>query len=187
MAHADNISQAELARQIARRLDASFDRSKVQKLLVGSRDMSAEELLVIEDITGFPAPLARDSSFVPLVAWSDAAKLSNPGWKLPAGNVRMPFFDLGAGDFFATKVEGDAMDRYSPEGSIIVANKAERELIHDRSYVFSLKGETIYRIWQGGEHPYLATHSTAPSIPPIFFKKGDLEVVGRVKRSVFEL
>ena len=38
------------------------------------------------------------------------------------------------------------MDRVSPDGSIIVVNKAERELMNGRPYVFSLRGETTYKL-----------------------------------------
>lgn len=95
--------------------------------------------------------------------------------------------DLGRGDFFATRVVGDSMDRVSPEGSIIVVNRADREVVTGRHYIFSIKGETTYKTWHAGNPPMLKPFSTNLSHDPIFFRKKDFEVVGRVVRSIIDL
>jgi len=63
--HAD-MSQAELARQLTRRLRREIDRAAVQKMTIARpkkgqkpRKVAADELLAIEEITGYPAPAER--------------------------------------------------------------------------------------------------------------------------------
>lgn len=125
---------------------------------------------------------------VPLLAWVSAGKLGDPETQIPVEDVPLlAFADLGHGDFFALKVVGDSMDRVSPEGSVIVVNRADRELISDRAYVFSLNGETTYKRWNA-DPPYLAPDSWNGSHKPIFLtKKTDIEVVGRVCRTLLDL
>ncbi|QDM26973.1 LexA family transcriptional regulator [Tardiphaga sp. vice304] len=126
---------------------------------------------------------------VPLLDQVTAGRLKTPSSQIPVEDVPLlAFADLGRGEFFALKVDGDSMDRYSPEGSTIVVNKAERTLVNGKCYVFSLRGETTYKMWQGGETPHLAPYSTNPINKPIFFKKkSDIEVIGRVRKSLLDL
>lgn len=100
----------------------------------------------------------------------------------------LAFADLGRGEFFALRVEGDSMDRWSPDGSVIVVNRADREPVNGKAYVFFHKTEgTTYKLWHA-EPEYLEPHSTNPANKPIFIKrKKDLEVVGRVRRTVLDL
>jgi len=60
------MSQAELARQLTRRLRREIDRAAVQKMTIARpkkgqkpRKVAADELLAIEEITGYPAPAER--------------------------------------------------------------------------------------------------------------------------------
>lgn len=132
-----------------------------------------------------PDPL----TWVPQLDWVAAGKLTEPTSQIPHEDVPLlAFADLGRGDFFALRVQGNSMDRYSPEGSIIVVNKADRTLISGKCYVFSLRGKTTYKRWHGEDPPYLAPYSTDPSHEPTFVggKKG-FEVVGRVRRTVLDL
>lgn len=126
---------------------------------------------------------------VPLLDTVTAGKLRPSSSQIPVEDVPLlAFADLGRGEFFALRVEGDSMDRISPEGSVIVVNKAERTLVNGRYYVFSHRGETTFKMWQGGDPQHLAPYSTNPANKPIFFKKkSHLEVIGRVKRTILEL
>ncbi len=130
---------------------------------------------------------------VPLLDTVTAGKLKTPSSQIPLGDVPLlAFADLGRGDWFALKVEdkgdGDSMDRISPPGSILLVNKADRELRHGKCYIFSIEGETSYKMWQDGEPPYMAPYSTNPIHKPIFVKrKRDFDVIGRVKRTVLDL
>lgn len=198
MLHA-NMSQADLARQLSEHLRTDFDRSKVNKIILDKRKVSADELLAIEQITGYPAPAALRAATdeektkiirVPLLDSVPAGKLQAPISQLPVEDVPLlAFADLGRGDFIALTVKGDSMDRISPDGSVIVINKADRTLVSGRPYVFSVRGEATFKIWRP-EPPRLAPFSTNPIHEPQFVKnKADAEkyVVGRVRRSVLDL
>jgi SOS-response transcriptional repressor LexA len=133
---------------------------------------------------GEAIPLAR----VPLLDWVSAGRLVPPTSQIPLEDVPLlAFADLGRGEFFALRVEGDSMDRLSPDGSTIVVNKTERELLNGRAYVFSVRGETTYKLWHD-DPAFLQPFSTNPIHMPIFFKrKKDFEVIGRVRRTMLDL
>jgi len=191
MQHAENMSQSELARRLAVRLRTGFDRSKIYKILKDERDVTAEEMLAIEEITGFPAPAEARTALVPvpLVDWVSAGRLASAESQLPVEKVPLlAFADLGHGDFFATKVKGDSMDRVSPEGSVIIVDRNDKTLVGGKCYIFSIKGETTFKMYQADDPPYLAPYSTNPSNKPIFpKKKSEWEIVGRVKRTLLDL
>lgn len=132
----------------------------------------------------------RDNiSIVPLIDSVSAGRLTSPASQISIEDVPLlAFADLGPGDFFATRVEGTSMDRISPDGSVIVVNRHERDLFSGRCYVFAYRGETTFKRWQGGDPSYLEPFSTDSVHKPIFVrKKKDLEVIGRVKRTVLDL
>ncbi|WP_315759338.1 S24 family peptidase [Bradyrhizobium sp. SZCCHNRI2007] len=186
--------------EAAQRVDG-LERNYIQDFLKGKkRSFSAAKLPLVAQALGWTVtelqgtPPRRSSgatpriTMVPLLDRVTAGRLRSPASQIPVEDVPLlAFADLGRGEFFALEVDGDSMDRYSPEGSIIIVNKAERDLVNGRCYVFSLHGETTYKMWQNGEVPYLAPHSTNSANKPIFFKKRDLEVIGRVKRTLLNL
>ncbi len=178
-----------------------LERNYIQDFLKGKkRSFSAGKLPLVAKALGWttaelqgnePKRLSGSNpriTMVPLLDRVTAGRLRSPSSQIPVEDVPLlAFADLGRGEFFALEVEGDSMDRYSPDGSVIVVNKAERDLVNGRCYVFSLNGETTYKMWQGGAVPYLSPFSTNSSNKPIFFKKRDLEVIGRVKRTLLDL
>lgn len=125
---------------------------------------------------------------VPLISWVSAGDLADAESRVPLDDVPMlAVADLGRGNFFALRVEGDSMDRLSPPGSIIIVNRADRELMPARSYVFSVRGETTYKRWQP-DPDRIEPYSTNPAHQAIFIKRHrDLAVVGRVWRTVLDL
>lgn len=181
--------QAEIARRLTQQLRREIDRAAVNKMVKGPRAVAADEMLSLETITGVPVPSPHIPAQVPLIDWVTAGKMAEPRSQIPVEDVPLlAFADLGRGDFFALKVEGTSMDRISPEGSIIVINRADRTLINGKCYVFSLRGATTYKRWHGGDTPYLSPHSWDGSHEPQFVNKmKDLEVVGRVRRTVLDL
>lgn len=187
---AQKITQAELSRRLERELRRSYDRSMVNKMLKGERDVSAAELVAIERITGFPVPsdLKPDIMRIPLISWVSAGRLVDSSSQIPIDESPLvSVADLGKGQFFALRVEGDSMDRVSPEGSVIVVNRAERELVANRFYVFQRRGEATYKRWHA-KPPYLAPMSTNPAHEPFFLnRRSDIEVIGRVRRTLLDL
>lgn len=183
-------SQAELGRLLTKELRRSVDRAAVNKMLKeGGRGLKADEMLAIEAITGLPIPSPAVATKIPLVDWVSAGRLAEPKSQIPVEDVPLlAFADLGPGDFFALKVAGNSMDRISPDGSVIVVNRSDRVLVSGKCYVFSVRGETTYKLWQKDEPSYLAPFSTDAIHKPIFIKKmRDLEVIGRVKRTLLDL
>lgn len=210
--HAGDMSQSELARRLAERFPGDPDRSKVNKILKDRRKVPAEEMLAIEEITGYPAPSEvwkglvkgdlrsediaagfdgrqHDTLGPPLVAWVNAGKFADVQSQLPPRRLKLDIVrDLGPGDYFATKVEGDSMDRVSPPGSIIIVDRNDKVLVSGKYYVFAIGGKTTYKTYMSGDPPYLAPYTTNPTNPPIFIrKKSDIEIVGRVKRTLLDL
>jgi SOS-response transcriptional repressor LexA len=133
------------------------------------------------------APATRFVS-VPLLSWVSAGRLLDASTQVPEAEApKLAFADLGAGDFFALKVDGDSMDRISPDGSIIVVDRRDTTLTSGRAYVFAHLGEATYKLWHP-KPPRLAPFSTNPRHEPIFLdRRRDMEVIGRVRRSVIDL
>lgn len=131
---------------------------------------------------------AKSVRRVPVISWVSAGQLADAGSQIPIEDAPvMSMSNLGRGEFFALRVEGDSMDRWSPEGSIIIVNRADRQLVSGKAYVFSLRGETTYKRWNA-EPAYLNPHSWNANHQPRFIrKKKDYEVVGRVKRTILDL
>ena len=184
------LKQAELARRLSKELRREIDRSQVNKVILGKRELTAEEMLAIEAVTGLPVPSPHIPRMVPLIDYVTAGKLTEPRSQIPVEDVPLlAFADLGPGDFFALRVTGTSMDRVSPEGSVIVVNRADKTPVNGAFYVFWTKQEgTTYKRWQGVEPPYLAPYSWDALHEPIFVKKKkDLEILGRVRRTVLDL
>lgn len=127
---------------------------------------------------------------VPVLDKVAAGKLRAPSSQIPAEDVPLlAFADLGRGEFFGLTVEGDSMDRISPDGSTIVVNRADRALVSGKPYVFSHRGEASFKLWRP-EPPRFAPYSNNPMHEPVYVKsKAEAEkmVVGRVKRTVLDL
>ena len=125
---------------------------------------------------------------IPILDKVTAGRLSNPLSQIPLDDLQtITISDLGSGEYFALRVEGDSMNRISPEGAIIIVNRRDKTLINNKCYVFSLRGETTFKMWQA-DPPHFAPYSTNPTNKPIFLKKKtDAEIIGRVKISILEL
>lgn len=187
------VEAAQSVPGLERNFIRDFLEGKKQSFSAAKQPLVAQALQwSVTDLLGPPTRRTMSGApkltMVPLLDRVTAGRLKSPSSQIPVEDVPLlAFADLGRGEFFALTVEGDSMDRYSPEGSTIIVNKADRHLLNGRCYVFSLKGETTYKMWQGGENPHLAPYSTNPANKPLFFKKSDIEVIGRVKRTSLDL
>ena len=172
----------------------SFSQSK-SPLVAQALQWNTTELLgtmdrkVFVSFSGHGAA-AEDISKIPLLDKVTAGKLKSPSSQIPIEDVPLlAFADLGRGDFFALTVEGDSMDRLSPDGSVIIVNQADRTLVVGRAYVISRRGEATFKLWRS-DPPRFSPYSTNPMHEPVFIKsKSEAErlVVGRVKRTVLDL
>lgn len=126
---------------------------------------------------------------IPLLSWVSAGQVADLGALEEASAAeRIAVADLPPGDYFATDVRGDSMDRVSPDGSRIIVNFADKRLVAGKAYIFSLRGETTYKFYQPNPVPRLEPFSTNPSHRTIFLDERDSwDVVGRVWRSYIDL
>jgi SOS-response transcriptional repressor LexA len=181
--------QAELARQLTGALHKSIDRAAVNKMAIGQRRILAEEMLAMSSISRLPLPTTDSPSLVPIIEWVSAGVLREPNSQIPESDYpSLVIGDLGRGEFFALNVVGSSMDRVSPDGSVIVVNRSDAQLLVGKFYVFEHEGEITYKRWQDGDPPYLAPFSTDPSHRPIIINTRDrLKVIGRVCRTILVL
>lgn len=170
------------------RLNRSIDKAAVNKVLKedspDQRGLKADEMLAISEITGHPLP---GITLVPELTWVSAGKLVDSSTQTPLQDVKLLAFpDLGPGDFFALRVEGDSMDRVSPSGSVIVVNREDKQLLPGKPYVFWSRGAT-YKLWRPNP-ARLEPYSTNPAHQAIFLMPDDEpHVVGRVRRTALDL
>lgn len=188
--HAE-MSQSELARRLTLQLHRAIDRAAVNKMVSGGRAIKGDELIAIEEITGFPAPLENADGItkVPLLD-----SLVSAGNLTPREAVRPEeitrYVAAGAlppGDWIALTVEGDSMDLVSPPGSVIFVNRADQRLVDGGFYVIALDGDdgtTYKRYREKPTHfaPYSYNREHAPLIINIPYR-----VVGRVYRTMLDL
>jgi len=130
----------------------------------------------------------RGSRTIPVIAWVAAGKFSDPDTQLPSDNETIEIGGLDPGDYFATRVRGDSMNRVANENALIVVNRADRELIKGRRYLFSCRGQTTFKRF-GGKDPWrIEPESTNPAHETIFARGGEeWHVIGRVRLAINDL
>jgi transcriptional regulator with XRE-family HTH domain len=145
-------------------------------------------LAELEDVLVEP-PHAAIVRQIPLLSWVSAGQVADLGSLEEASAAeRIAVADLPPGDYFATDVRGDSMDRVSPDGSRIIVNFTDKRLVAGKAYIFSLRGETTYKFYQPTPVPRLEPFSTNPAHRTIFLDERDTwDVIGRVWRSYIDL
>lgn len=124
---------------------------------------------------------------VPLIGWVSAGAAHDISAIDASSEAEIGVTDLPAGSYFATDVRGDSMDRISPEGSRIIVNIDDVSLVSGRAYIFSIRGETTYKIFQRDPIIRLEPFSTNPVHRTIFLPTDNWSVIGRVVRSYIDL
>ncbi|MES2494607.1 MAG: S24 family peptidase [Pseudomonadota bacterium] len=124
-----------------------------------------------------------------MLSWVSAGRLQEVSDLAATRNLEIiPIADLPGGEYFATVVRGDSMDRISPEGSRIIVNASDREPRPGRYYLFSHRGEATYKRYESEPVIRLEPFSTNPSNQTIYPKADkDWTVIGRVVRSYIDL
>lgn len=118
---------------------------------------------------------------VPLISSVTAGGLISPTIQIAGEHPRIEISTLPPGDYFATKVRGDSMDRVSPEGSVVFVNRQETDPLPGRRYIFSRGGETTYKRFER-DPLRLVPESTNHANEPIFPKsEEEWIVIGRVR------
>lgn len=169
------------------------DRSIINRIIKGRRDISAAEMLAIEEITGFPAPtdVAGAITNVPHVSWVSGGRLDVRDGVMPERVTKyVTVANLPPGDWIALTVQGDSMDRLSPDGSTIIVNRKDQNLVDGKFYVFAndFDHSTTFKRYRS-DPERLVPYSTNPDHEPIFIPDNDehFRCVGRVWLTMLRL
>lgn len=164
---------------------ATFVQGGTREIAGGTEEKVAQHYGV-ETATVFGGAPHAERRLIPVVSWVSAGKLADPAAQVPAEGETIEISGLSPGDYFATRVRGDSMDRLSPEGSLILVNRAERDPVRGRRYIFSHRGEVTYKRFET-EPVRLEPESTVPSNRPIFPRDDeDWSVIGRVRLTLLD-
>lgn len=121
---------------------------------------------------------------MPIISSVAAGKLLEPTDQISGDYQTIEIGGLPAGDYFATMVDGDSMDRLSPPGSTIIVDRAERDPLPGRRYIFARRGKTTFKRYER-DPIRLVPESTNPTHEPIFPKSDDeWTVIGRVRMTM---
>lgn len=124
---------------------------------------------------------------IPVISWVAAGQLADMDGVNDNSDETIMVSGLPLSDYFATVVRGDSMDRISPEGSMLIVDANDKRPRSGRPYIFSLRGETTYKVYQSEPVARLEPLSTNPAHKTIFLNDDDWHVVGRVVRSWIDL
>jgi len=107
---ASKISQSELARELEIKLNKTIPRSIVNKMVNGSRTISADELIAIEEITGIKAPRRNERpSLVPIVGYVGAGSIVHLDYSDVGAYEEVEAPDDATEKTVAVKIEGDCL------------------------------------------------------------------------------
>lgn len=145
-----DIKQAELARQLTSRLGRSIDRAAVNKMTTGERNILGDELLEIERITGFSAPV---EILVPLKGRVGAGH-ETEAIEFSYDETAPAPADVRPGTV-AVEVEGSSMFPAYEPGSILYYSKIlpPSEMVNRRAIVQLADGRAMVKIVRPGSAP----------------------------------
>jgi SOS-response transcriptional repressor LexA len=124
---------------------------------------------------------------MPIISTVAAGQLLDPSTQIEGEHQIIEIGGLPPGDYFATRVQGTSMNRISPPGSLIVVDRADRELVRGRRYIFSRRGETTFKRYETSPLR-LEPETTEPETNPIIFPRDEEEwtVIGRVRVTLLD-
>lgn len=139
-------------------------------------------------IVPITVPVETAARQIPVISWVAAGQLSESETQLPPESETIEISGLPPGDYFGTRARGDSMNRIAPDGALIIVNRAERDLVRGRRYIFAHRGKTTFKRF-GGTDPYrLEPESLNPDNEIIFPNDpAAWEVIGRVRLVVSEI
>jgi hypothetical protein len=124
------MSQADLARELAENFKWSDNRSILNKIVKGDRDLKADEMFDISRATGYPIPagIVAEAS-VPLVGYIGAGAEIMPEFEQvpPEGldQIHVPF--PLPGDMIAFEVRGDSMLPVYKDGHVVIVYRDQKK------------------------------------------------------------
>lgn len=124
---------------------------------------------------------------MPIISSVAAGQLVDPTTQIEGEYETIEISGLPPGDYFATRVDGTSMNRISPPGSLVLVNRAERELVRGRRYIFGRRGKTTYKRYET-DPVRLEPETTDPDANPTIFPKSEEEwiVIGRVRLTLLD-
>lgn len=141
------LSQATLAKKMSEALSRSIDRAAVNKMLKGTRDISARELLAISKITGSQLPTICSVPLIGSVGAGDDIVAIDCGCleeveAPPTANANM----------VALRVVGDSMFPAIENGSILFYSQhvPPETMINNRAIVKTVDGNVYVKVLRGG-------------------------------------
>ena len=178
------------AHQVADRADVKY--TTLASFLQGDTQSlkgTTEEKLVAG--LGFPAEVlfgggaAPRTAKMPVISWVQAGALRDPASQVEDPTQTIEISGLEAGDYFATRVQGDSMNRISPHGSMLIVNRAETEPVRGRRYTFARRGETTFKRYE--RDPIRLEPESTMQFETIFPKnEEDWIVIGRVRLTLMD-
>ncbi|WP_164634977.1 S24 family peptidase [Rhodopseudomonas sp. BR0G17] len=100
---------------------------------------------------------------------------------------RIPVAGLRNGDYFILQVEGDSMNKIAPDTSFIVVDRADRELVPGKDYIFMHDGRATFKRYRA-RPMRLEPYSHNPEHDPIELDGLEgVSVVGRVVKVFLDL
>lgn len=182
---ARKMTQAQLADR------AGTTSQQIHKLEKGKLGLSADWIYRLsEALDCNPADiLVGDASTAlvkaPLISWVQAGKLAEVEDPYEMGAVeQFVYAEYGRQTVIALTVRGDSMDRIAPDGSRIVVDYEDRQLIDGRYYVVKIGDEATFKRYRA-EPARFEPDSTQPH--DTIFPNEDALVVGRVVQVVHTL
>lgn len=185
------LSQAELARRLTAHLHRAIDRAAVNKMTLGKRAIAGDEMIAIEEITGFPAPLENADGLLKVPMLDSLVSAGNLSPREPVKPEDVERYvaasGLPPGDWIALSVEGDSMDLVSPSGSVIFINRADTRLVEGGFYVVAIEGDhgTTYKRYRASPE-HFAPYSTNRDHGPVIIDD-EFRVIGRVYRTMLDI
>jgi SOS-response transcriptional repressor LexA len=165
--------------------------TRAVKEYAGAFEVAEEWLLYGRNPPKWAATDSVDSPGIgrpmPIISTVAAGALIDPTVEIEGEHETIEISGLPPGDYFATRVHGTSMNRISPHGSLIVVNRAERELVRGRRYIFSRRGKTTYKKFETSPLR-LEPETTEPDANPTIYPKDTEEwiVIGRVRLTLLD-
>ncbi len=137
------------------------------------------ELAGLANMAGVAEPVFE----VPLISWVQAGHLTESVEPSDFGDVRervvVPY---RRESLFALEVRGNSMSRVAPDGSLIVVDYYDRELMDGKCYIFRVGGDTTFKRYRA--NPARLEPDSTESGHDTLFPQDGIEVVGRVVRVI---
>jgi SOS-response transcriptional repressor LexA len=198
---ADRLRELEKPqRELAEAL--GLERPRVSEMIKGTRAIQSDEIEPMARFLQWPAPHllsmisgAEGKNVVtarqpivkaPLISWINAGRYAEITDPYPAGGHDREYdVAYGRTTVIALAVVGGSMNRKAPEGSVIIVDYGDKQLVAGRYYVIRHNGEATFKRYRPNPDRF-EPESTEPDHETIY-PDGPVEVVGRVVRVLTEL